>query len=303
MKHFRGNPPRGRRFGQTSTTSTSSGTATANAAAANFNPASAAQAQAAAIMAQIAAGGSPASSSPVSSSAPYTANASSNAVLQQLSNLQVQIASMSAANTTKKAQLDQAEASLRQGTVPVRGPQDVKANLRNGLPEWMVPGNLGEINSIIWPFWFTNITPALPAATGGTQSQATASVTITQEAAFIITSFTKAIFTYDPITGFATYLDPSNIPGGAGLSPGLTMTLVDAQSSRVFMSKPIQLDTVGYSVFPNALPTPLMFLPNSIIQTQLFNSSASNNYVPWITYFGVRCRIEDAQRIMSLITG
>lgn len=232
----------------------------------------------------------------------YNPGSASAPVLQQLANVQAQVAALSAANQAKKTTLDMQEASLRQGTVPVRGPQDMLRNLKNILPDYLVPGNLGDVNKVVWPFWFTNITPLMPAATGGTQSQATASVTITQEAAFIITSFTKAVFSYDAITGFQTYVDPSQ-PAGTGWTPGLTMTLVDAQSSRIFMSKPVQLDTIGYSLYPTELPTPLMFLPNSIIQTQLFNSNATINYVPWITYFGVRCRIEDAQRIMSLITG
>jgi hypothetical protein len=223
-------------------------------------------------------------------------------MMQKLQNLQMQIAQMSAANQTKKQQLDTREAALRQGTVPVNGPQDVMTNLRNILPDYLVPGNLGNVNSVIWPFWFTNITPELPAASGGTASQATAMVTITQEAAFIITAFMKSIFIHDPVGGTYTYVDPQQ-PGQSGLTPGLSMTIQDAQSSRVFMSNPIDLDTVGDGRFPQDLPTPLMFLPNSVIKTQLYNSNTTYNYVPWITYLGVRCRIEDAQRIMSLITG
>jgi len=99
-----------------------------------------------------------------------------------------------------------------------------------------------------------------------------------------------------------SYVDP-NCCGQGILTPGLSMTIIDAQSSRNFMSQPLQLDNVGWAGFPTELPTPLMFLPNSIIETQLFNSNVSNAYVPWITYFGVRCRIEDAQRILSTITG
>lgn len=234
--------------------------------------------------------------------APYSAGAANQVALQKLANLQVQIAQMSAANQVKKAQLDIKNAAMRQGTVPVNGPQDVQTNLRNILPDYLMPGNLGDVNKVCWPFWFTNITPNLPAAIDDTQSQASATVTITQEAAFIICSFTKGVFVRDPDTGFCTYVDPA-APGAAGLTPGLSMTLTDAQSSRVFMSKPMDFDTIGYSQFPTELPTPLMFLPNSIIQTQLFNSNPDLEYIPFVTFFGVRCRIEDAQRIMSLVTG
>lgn len=220
-------------------------------------------------------------------------------VMQKLQKLQVQIATLQAANQARNAQLAIQEAALRQGTVPVTGPQDVLTNLRNILPDYLVPGDLNDVNRVVWPFWFTNSTPELPAAVGGTASQATGTVTITQEAAFIITAFMKSVFTLSG--GVYTYVDPQQ-PGQSGLTPGLAMTIKDAQSSRVFMSNPIDFDTIGDGRFPQELPTPLMFLPNSIIQTQLFNASAVN-YIPWITYIGVRCRIEDAQRIMSLVTG
>jgi hypothetical protein len=243
-------------------------------------------------------------STPSSTAASYLNPTSAQApVLQKLKNLQVQIAALSAANQVKSAQLAVQQAAVQgQGTMPVRGPQDVLRNLRNVLPDYLVPGNLGDVNRVVWPFWFTNITPELPAAVGTTQTTSTATVTITQEAAFIITDILKAIFIFDPIAGTYTYVDPSQ-PGQAGLTPGLTMQLVDAQSSRVFMSKPVELDTIGYSQFPYELPTPIMFLPNSIIQTQFTNTNTSFNYIPWVTFLGVRCRIEDSQRIMGLITG
>jgi hypothetical protein len=226
---------------------------------------------------------------------------SNHPLVQKFLNLQMQIAQMQAANSVKKSQLDAREATLRQGTVPVNGPQDVLTNLKNMLPDYLVPGDIGDVNKVIWPFWFTNITPELPAAVGGLQSQATGTVTITQEAAFIMTAVMKSVFIHDTVANTFTYVDP-NQPGQDGLTPGLSMTLKDAQSSRVFMSNPIDFDTVGDGIYPLELPTPLMFLPNSVIQTQLFNSSGFA-YVPWITFLGVRCRIEDAQRIMSLITG
>ena len=120
---------------------------------------------------------------------------------QKALNLQLQVAQMQAANQVKRQQMDVREAALRQGTVPVSGPQDVLTNMRNILPDYLVPGNLGDVNKVIWPFWFTNQTPELPAAKGGVMSQATASVTITQEAAFIVTAYMKSVFRRTTIPG------------------------------------------------------------------------------------------------------
>lgn len=445
---------------------------------------------------------------------------SNNPIIQSLQNLRNQVSTMQTQNNQLAYNVSQQEISKRQGLKSNNGPQDVRDNLKSVLPGYMMPGNVGDVNKVCWPFWFTNITPLLPAAAGGMASQAKATVTITQEAAFIMTAIMKTVFIYtttntpEPvpppplgvaatyavlgasavtntgasvltgdlgvspsaaITGFppgiftgtehaadanaaaaqlaamaaytqaqatvpltanltgmdlggltlppGTYkfntsaqltgtliLDgqgnpnsvwifqigstlttasasnvimvnggvPGNVTWAVGssatlgttttfagnilalasisltagatvqgslyaltgavtlisniitrqntsiapgpvlpvytavdpnccgqgiLTPGLSMTLIDAQSSRNFMSQPLVLDEIGWSAFPTELPTPLMFLPNSIIETQLFNSNLVNSYIPWITFLGVRCRIEDAQRILSTITG
>lgn len=225
-----------------------------------------------------------------------------NPVLRQLQALRSQVGNQQQMNQRLRQAVEQQEISRRQGLVDVNGPQDVFTNLKRALPDYLMPGNLGDVNKVCWPFWFTNQTPILPKASGGTQTQAKASVTITQEAAFIVTAIMKSVFIYDSNAGTYTYVDAGQV-GATPLTPGLSMNVIDAQSSRNFMSSPLQLDNIGYAAFPTELPTPLMFLPNSIIETQLFNSNASNNYVPWITFLGVRCRIEDAQQILSLVTG
>ena len=226
----------------------------------------------------------------------------SHPLIGKLQQLRSQIGAMQAQNTQLENSVRQRSIASRQGLKDVRGPQDVRDNLQSVLPGYMMPGNIGDVNKVCWPFWFTNNTPELPAASGGAASQGKATVTITQEAAFIMTSFTKAVFIHDLIGGTFSYVDADQV-GQIPLTPGLSMALIDSQSSRNFMIRPLNLDNVGCAKFPTELPTPLMFLPNSIIETQLFNSNPDVAYVPWITFFGVRCRIEDAQRILSLITG
>jgi hypothetical protein len=46
-----------------------------------------------------------------------------------------------------------------------------------------------------------------------------------------------------------------------------------------------------------------MFLPNSTVEAIFSNKDAARTYVPFVTFFGYRVRIEDAQNILSTITG
>jgi hypothetical protein len=224
-----------------------------------------------------------------------------NPLVQHVQNLRQEVAKIQAQNARKQAEIAASNSLVNPSIGPVDGPKDVHKNLGNILPDYLVPGNLGDVNKVVWPFWFTNQTPELPAAsTSASQSKGT--VTITQEAAFIVTDILRSVFVHDLQANTYTYVDP-NQPGQVGLAPGLSMILVDGQSRRQFMSKPIQFDHMGFARFPFELPTAQMFLPNSIIETQLFNSNTQVAYVPWITFIGVRCRIEDAQRILSLVTG
>jgi hypothetical protein len=60
---------------------------------------------------------------------------------------------------------------------------------------------------------------------------------------------------------------------------------------------------VGVPEFPSVLPTPILFLPNSTIEVTYQNDNATDTFVPFITLFGYRVRIEDAQNILSTVVG
>jgi hypothetical protein len=227
--------------------------------------------------------------------------ANENPILNQLRNLRVQVAQSSAANAARLEIVEQQERAKREGLERNTGPQSLARNMGRALPKYLVPGNLGDINKVVWPFWFTAQAPELPAAVGGTQVQASSTITVTQEACFVLMSITKTVFvkTLGPVEYTAVDADQ---PGAAGKTPGLSMIMTDAQSRRIFMSNPYNLDNMGSSRFPTEMP-PMLFLPNSTIEMQLFNTNTVNTYVPWITFFGYRVRVEDAQQLLSLVTG
>jgi hypothetical protein len=203
------------------------------------------------------------------------------------------------AQMNKEAKLLKNAQSMRNNGITGGGsPQSVMSDLSSGLPANLRPGNLGDINKVVWPFWFTT-TDAVVNPNQAVQGN----ITITQEAAFIWLSYTKAVFleeTGGP--GQYQYIDP-NQADGAGKSNGLSVLFRDSQSSRQFMNKPIDINQVGYAKFPTVLPTPQLLLPNSNIEFTYQNNTDDLVYRPFITLFGLRVRIEDAQNILSTITG
>lgn len=158
------------------------------------------------------------------------------------------------------------------------------------------PMNVGDLNRTLWPFYFTFKTGDLdPNRTLQT------SFTVTQEAAFIWLSYTKAVFL--KAGGIYSYLDPQETSKAAGEANGLEMVFRDAQSTRTFMAKPMAVDHVGWSRNPTVLSTPTLFLPNSTVEGIFSNSDPVRTYVPWVTFFGYRIRLEDSAKILSTITG
>lgn len=185
------------------------------------------------------------------------------------------------------------------GSQPIGTARDLQNHMRK-LPQAMRPGNVGAINDVIWPFWFTGTAPELAA--GGTSGQSF--TTITQEAAFVMMAYTKAVYQRTGSAGSYVYtLVDSLNEQAAGQSDGVSFTIRDSASTRTFHNTPLEVDQVGGGEFPSVLPTPIMFLPNSNIEVTWQNNHASNVYVPFITFFGYRMRIEAAQQLLSTVTG
>lgn len=210
--------------------------------------------------------------------------------LRLVSNIQ----KLKAANDQKYNTIQQMKSRQRQGVLPDTSAANLQQNM-GFLPEFMRPGNVGSINEVIWPYWFTT-TQTLSLAP---DSMIRSAITVTQEAAFVLMGYSKSVFVVDE--GEYTYIDPDNAP--ASSSPGLAYLYRDAQSTREFFDKPQDLEMVGNPRFPTILPAPQLFLPNSVLEVNFFNSDPVTTYAPSITFFGYRIRIEKAKDILSLITG
>lgn len=172
---------------------------------------------------------------------------------------------------------------------------DLHRNIKRNIPSRLMPGNVGDINRVIWPFWFTFTAPELVP-----NQTSTGVFSVSQEAAFIAMAFTKVVF--KKVGGVYTAIDPSQ-EDMSGEANGLKFQLRDAQSTRVFSQTVVPLDCFGDPRFPSVFQTPLMFLPNSTVECVYSNSDPTATYVPWITMFGYRVRLENAEQILSLIEG
>jgi hypothetical protein len=184
----------------------------------------------------------------------------------------------------------------RQGLQPTEGARTMSENMEQ-ITGQIRPGNIGAINRVIWPFWFTFTAPTL--APGASASGFT---TITQEAGFVWMSYTKAVFTKTVGPVVYTYINPNTV-GTAGQADNLSMVVRDASSSRQLHNLPIQMDSIGNPNFPSQLETPVMFLPNATIEIAFTNQNASLTFVPYVTFFGYRIRVEDSENILSLVNG
>jgi len=160
----------------------------------------------------------------------------------------------------------------------------------------LAPGNVGDINRIIWPFWFT--TTELELQPNESQD---ANFTVTQEAAFVWTSYTKAVFV-EVQNGDFRHVDPEE-PGSGAKANNLSFVIQDSQSQRAFQNIGMDLNQLGWWQKPSVLPTPVLFLPNSNIDVTFQNNDANDVYKPFITFFGYRLRIDHAKDILSTIYG
>lgn len=217
--------------------------------------------------------------------------------LEALQRMRQQVETLASFVNAKEKNIAMKESQIKQGQVFVEDARDLERNMAKNLGP-LAPGNLGDINKVIWPFFFST---DLPQTAIGPNETFQTGFSVTQEAAFIMMSFTQTVYR-DTGTQWV-YLDPNDSAGTYSQAPGLTFTLRDGSSSRQFFNTPMNISNYGNPRFPTKFPRPIMLLPNQVMQVAFQNQSQGTNYVPFITAFGYRIRIEDAQNFLSLVYG
>lgn len=179
------------------------------------------------------------------------------------------------------------------GTMPANNVKGLRNSLLGNLPNFMMPGNVGGINEVTWPFLFnTNINigddPSISSS-----AYTRASFQVDQEACFLIMAISVAFN-----TNAAGQSAVANAP--------LQVEIIDRQSSRRFNDKPMPIQMIGTDSCPSILPVPMYVPPNAFIDfvingipdtAQAFDGSGSFQ----LSFFGNRIRIEDAGKVLSTI--
>jgi len=178
-------------------------------------------------------------------------------------------------------------------------------NLLAAVPSGLVPGNVGKLNDVCWPFDYTvafnfgdnpTYSPQLPLTgvqnTAATPAGGLGSFQVTQEAAFICGSISRKCL--------------SGTTSGE-LAP-LQMIIRDRQSTRQFMDFPIPIQAIAKKTPPTIWEVPLIFMPNAFVDVQLTSwlsaaqaTIGSGRMV--FTFSGYRTRTEDIGTVLSTVFG
>lgn len=196
-----------------------------------------------------------------------------------------------------KQYLDTLEKKARKERRLVKG---LEHEVSTQMPS-LAGGNIRDINKIIWPFFFGTKKVIVPP--GETVNSFTS---ITQEAAFNWAVAVRSVFERRPNPaqpdGFDyIYIDPKDWQDG--YVPGLSYVITDAQSDRSFQFDPTPIDHMGFAEEPTRLETPMLVSANNVLEVKFFNEHPTKTYIPFISLYGFRIRMEDADEILGLVGG
>lgn len=170
---------------------------------------------------------------------------------------------------------------------------NLKQHLQNLLPPGMVPGNVGHINEVVWPFFHLLTFDFGTNPTYNTNStRQIQSFQVTQEACLLLTKITRKAFSYDT----------------AGEKAPLQITLRDRQSTRQLNDRPFPLQMLGKKARPTVLPTPYLLMPNASLEVEMTSwvpadMTTTGSGKHQIVFEGYRIRIEDQDKVLSTIFG
>lgn len=176
-------------------------------------------------------------------------------------------------------------------TEPLIKRNGLRENLKSCLPKELVPSNVGELEEIVWPYEYPMSIDFQNGADSVISANKIYPLTeqVGQESCFILTGISRA-FSSQGISG-------NGIP--------LKYLIKDMQSTRQIMDKPLCLAHIAHSGKVTKLPTPYLFMPNARITVELSSMLDSDITLTGVSTYteiilhGVRCRIEDASRIIE----
>ena len=171
-------------------------------------------------------------------------------------------------------------------------PMSLEQTLKNILPGYMMPTNVGDVNQVSWPFYHVVDFDFGTDPTYGPNTRQTQSFQVTQEAAFVITKFSVKSFS-DSSSG--------------ELAP-LSVRIIDRQSSRQFNDAAIPIQMLGGKSYPTIFPTPMLIMPNAFMDFTMESWLTANQATVGSGKFqlmieGYRIRLGDMTKVLSTIFG
>ena len=168
----------------------------------------------------------------------------------------------------------------------------LEQTLKKILPAYMMPTNVGDINTVSWPFYHVVDFDFGADPTYGPNTRQTQSFQVTQEAAFVMTKLSMKTF------------DDSD----AGELAPLSLRIVDRQSSRQFTDGLLPIQMIGSKSYPTVFPTPMLIMPNAFMDFTLESWLTSNQATTGVGKFqlmveGYRIRIGDMNKVLSTVFG
>ena len=106
---------------------------------------------------------------------------------------------------------------------------NLKEQLMSVLPQNMLPGNVGDVNKVTWPFWYVGTFNFGTNPTYGPLTRTTQSFQVSQEAGLLLMAIGRKAW-------------DNSIAGD--LAP-LQLEVRDRQSSRQFNDRPMPLQNIG----------------------------------------------------------
>ena len=215
----------------------------------------------------------------------------------QLQTQIVQLEQAKQAERIKQSQLD-AQISLLSSRFQVKssgqGGDMLNQYLKQFLPKRMQPGNVGDYDNVVWPFWFPLDFDIGTDPVINSNLLFQKFTQITADGAFLLLSIS---------------LDAASVSESGLLAP-LQVDIRDNQSSRQFNDRPIPIQNFGTNSRPAYLPTPYLFQPNATIQMNLtswipkgINMSTTGSGVFQFLLGGLRIRTESDTNVTTAVMG
>jgi hypothetical protein len=167
---------------------------------------------------------------------------------------------------------------------------------KSKLDRDFVPSNIGELSKVFWGFTF--VLRNVIVEPGQSLNK---TLNISEDASFAVKEMQKTIFTRTGAFGAYdyNYLD-SEIHDDNNLASGLSWSLQDLQSKRVFMDNALPMEFLGDARQPTKLKKSYAFLPDSNLQFTINNSHPTRTYVVNILLNGIRIRLPNEKDLNSL---